>query len=580
VLEGLAAIDWSATSHAYGPATDVPDMIRELDSLDAAVRDQAFYRAFGNIFHQGTRYPATPIALPFVIELAAQPEPKALVQLLDLIVHCVAGYFTPTSGPGTPMIDYGETVELLAQIELAAEPAVPMCGKLLGHADPAVRQRAAWVLAALRRFADRYEIVPRLETAFAGERDPSVRALIAFALGHLGRARRLVEIFDGDRDDLVRAIAMTSCASCGETTPAMLDALLGWLDAAELHDAYAELCFGSPLSDALSAALPRFGTAALERAMPKLLAQLSTDVTFAVVGILDAALAATFTGPAPKDATQLTAMQRELLVTIVANQGFWMIGNAFSLLAARALPADRDEMAAYIGVPVVVDRVAQAKQIAEFSAVFGHDEALAKWRDVLALAPDDLDALRAMGRGLVELGRDDEATPFIEQIPADDPTGAFLRGSLAFNAGDLESALAFFTTADASTDKTVVELAHQNRIAILQRLGRAGEALELELAKGDASTPADWYHRGLAQVKAGDYAGCIASIQKSLEGRPVHANGHYTLACAYALSGQVDAALASIAKALEIEPALAGDIAADTDFASIAGDPRFAKLVS
>ena len=103
------------------------------------------------------------------------------------------------------MSDYGETVELLEQVELAAEPAVPLCAQLLGHADPAVRQRAAWLLAALRRFAERYEIVPRLEAAFAGEREPSVRALIAFALGHLGPAR-----VASSRSS--KAIATQSCA--------------------------------------------------------------------------------------------------------------------------------------------------------------------------------------------------------------------------------------------------------------------------------------------------------------------------------------------------------------------------------
>src|SRR6185312_10503993 len=172
MLDGLGTVDWKTLKHAYGPATDVPDMIRALGSADAGIRDSAMHSAFGNIFHQGTRYPATPAALPFLVELAAQPHHEDVGGLLGLIVRCTAGYFTPTRGPCTasgaawgevapPMSNYGETIELLERIEVAAEPAVPLCAKLLGHSDPGVRQRAAWLLAALRRFADRYEIRPR-----------------------------------------------------------------------------------------------------------------------------------------------------------------------------------------------------------------------------------------------------------------------------------------------------------------------------------------------------------------------------------------------------------------------------------
>src|SRR5450631_1251976 len=125
MFEGLDAIDWTSSKTAYGPATDVPQMLRALDAANADVRAEAFHDAYGNIFHQGTRYPATALEVPFVIELAAQPTPKDLPELLSLISHLVAGYFGPTHGPRNatgalwgeqvqPMTDYGETRELLA----------------------------------------------------------------------------------------------------------------------------------------------------------------------------------------------------------------------------------------------------------------------------------------------------------------------------------------------------------------------------------------------------------------------------------------------------------------------------------
>ena len=32
MLEGLSNVDWAKLEHAYGPAEDVPDLIRALDS--------------------------------------------------------------------------------------------------------------------------------------------------------------------------------------------------------------------------------------------------------------------------------------------------------------------------------------------------------------------------------------------------------------------------------------------------------------------------------------------------------------------------------------------------------------------
>ncbi|HEX7704336.1 MAG TPA: hypothetical protein VF403_26525, partial [Kofleriaceae bacterium] len=125
MLEGLGAIDWTSSKTAYGPATRVPHMIRALDAPNVDTRTEAFEEAYGNIFHQGTRYASTALAVPFVIELAAQPTPKDLPELLSLISHLVSGYFGPTHGPRNatgaiwgaqvqPMTDYGETRELLA----------------------------------------------------------------------------------------------------------------------------------------------------------------------------------------------------------------------------------------------------------------------------------------------------------------------------------------------------------------------------------------------------------------------------------------------------------------------------------
>lgn len=68
-LTGLDAVPWSKIEHAYGPATDIPDLLRTLSASDSKVRDKTWYEFHGNLWHQGTIYEATVPAVPFFIRL-------------------------------------------------------------------------------------------------------------------------------------------------------------------------------------------------------------------------------------------------------------------------------------------------------------------------------------------------------------------------------------------------------------------------------------------------------------------------------------------------------------------------------
>lgn len=73
MLEDLDAIDWSILTHAHGPAADVPGLLRSLLSQDPDVRLQAFADLSETIWHQGTVYPASAAAIPFLFELLTYP---------------------------------------------------------------------------------------------------------------------------------------------------------------------------------------------------------------------------------------------------------------------------------------------------------------------------------------------------------------------------------------------------------------------------------------------------------------------------------------------------------------------------
>lgn len=68
-LDELETVDWKSFQHAYGDASDVPQLIRDLTSQRTKTREAAFEKLYSNIWHQGSVYSATPHAVPFLIGL-------------------------------------------------------------------------------------------------------------------------------------------------------------------------------------------------------------------------------------------------------------------------------------------------------------------------------------------------------------------------------------------------------------------------------------------------------------------------------------------------------------------------------
>lgn len=75
MFETLDAVDWSSLTHAYGSATDVPGLIRGMVSPNPEVRQHANYELFGNVWHQGTIYPASAYVVPFLFEITDSDSP-------------------------------------------------------------------------------------------------------------------------------------------------------------------------------------------------------------------------------------------------------------------------------------------------------------------------------------------------------------------------------------------------------------------------------------------------------------------------------------------------------------------------
>jgi hypothetical protein len=191
MLEGLDAIDWAELHHAYGPATDVPDLIRSLLSDDPEIVEEALDSLYGTIWHQGTVYQATAYAVPFLIELLDSEAEQAKVGLLGLLGGIGAG--ASYSDVHVRQEEERLKPEVEAQIarELdwvkAAHEAVrrglPVYIRLLDHENKDVRMMAAWLLAVFPE--DAVPIATALRTTIERETDLPVKAGMVVNLGEL-----------------------------------------------------------------------------------------------------------------------------------------------------------------------------------------------------------------------------------------------------------------------------------------------------------------------------------------------------------------------------------------------------------
>lgn len=91
LLGKLDGVAWEKLAHAYGKASDIPDHLRAFASGDAAAREASARALAACLCHQGTLYPATVEAVPFLFELALSattPDRHVLLRLLASIATC------------------------------------------------------------------------------------------------------------------------------------------------------------------------------------------------------------------------------------------------------------------------------------------------------------------------------------------------------------------------------------------------------------------------------------------------------------------------------------------------------------
>ncbi|PQO33357.1 hypothetical protein C5Y96_10925 [Blastopirellula marina] len=189
-LADVDSVDWSAVDHAYGPATDVPALLRAMTSTESTHRDYAMQTLFQTIWHQGTIYAASAKAVPFLLKLleADGPHDKAAVAyLLASLAEGQPSFFRCENNPE----EAARWREILAKSNRSLDEE--MAAGRIYHADlrqqigqqldllypylrdphPEVRQMIVVAIGTYPEIVKR--VVPNLKERLDEEPDPYVR---------------------------------------------------------------------------------------------------------------------------------------------------------------------------------------------------------------------------------------------------------------------------------------------------------------------------------------------------------------------------------------------------------------------
>lgn len=163
-LADLDSIAWYDLTHAYGPALDIPELLRQLVSASGEEADEVVEELYSSICHQGTVYPASVAAVAFLARLAASGVHTA--ELLALL-----GAIAEGSG-GTCGLDEPDAARyaVAAQFDLLAP--------LAEHDHGEVRAAA---LAALANTGSADRVLAVLRKRWTLEADPKMRAEVLWA---------------------------------------------------------------------------------------------------------------------------------------------------------------------------------------------------------------------------------------------------------------------------------------------------------------------------------------------------------------------------------------------------------------
>jgi hypothetical protein len=256
MLTNLNNIPWASLTHAYGPAIDVPDLIKNLASTNEVKRKYALNELYGNIFHQGSRYEATPHVIPFILQLLQQDEVGGKDELIVLLVHLALGYTDELLPIGIDPVamrelyrqdeaklspeelkqarEYGYSATALVQCYDLVNDNMSIITQYIDHEEIQVRKAALYALAWFPEFEQ--TSVPLLKTKLSNCEDEKELVVAILSLGVL--AQRVPDALYGvslGRYLNADSIVLRTASAIAIARSPMPPKVKGILEAADAH---------------------------------------------------------------------------------------------------------------------------------------------------------------------------------------------------------------------------------------------------------------------------------------------------------------------------------------------------------
>jgi hypothetical protein len=368
MLERLDDTDWAALDHAYGPADDVPDLLRALLSEDEEARRRAWQTLYGNVIHQGTVWEVTPHVVPFLIEMLEgdAPEPARVLRYLAALAE-------GTGDDGEDDSFYEDAPELArhrgapARTREAVRQGLHVYRAYTTSPDAACRTEAANLVGLLGA-----ETADELVQRYLAETDEVARAATLWSLRIAIPAASEGGIPDAlsSPSALVRLVEALSMIRC-EPTERALEVIAGVLGDPGNVPRYSELPIARfrielDIAQHIRAA-PPFAPGAVLPALIATMHRFSGPAPFVAARIADAVLHLVFEPVEParldpsrveiRAVSELNATQREVLHELLRARPMWgepgrLNGTLASFLHPRGLPSDWATLRDYLSATV------------------------------------------------------------------------------------------------------------------------------------------------------------------------------------------------------------------------------------
>src|SRR5579884_335105 len=170
MLKDLDLINWQQLTHAYGSAGDIPDVLKALASSDPGTWEEALQKLYSNLWHQGTVYQATAVAIPFLLELLEDKQ----VQCRGQLVLYLAELALASSDD--------QDMQWAKKAHDAVAQGLPLYLTLLKSAELDVKIYVPYVLVTLEEQAQ--EIIPFIQACFLQETESLVKASLVMYLNY------------------------------------------------------------------------------------------------------------------------------------------------------------------------------------------------------------------------------------------------------------------------------------------------------------------------------------------------------------------------------------------------------------